>query len=265
MRLCLLLILLSLPFWLPSTYRRSVHPFRSAKCNIHWPYVPEWETSPLTDPDILSSLQKPFTYLSKGGQSFVFLSQDGKYVLKIFHYDSCRMPQGSRIVARARKWSGLSHRRFIPAPEKIKKTFQACALAYQFAKEQTGLVYIHLNPKKGLPKLTLVDCLGRNHLLDPSQVRFALQKRAEPLLAAFFEQPKQPLFLSFHTLLEDLSSCGIMNNDSRLNGNFGVLNGRVVAIDFGSFIYAPERTKERERFFEAKLQRWAHKHLGEEF
>ncbi|MBX7067060.1 MAG: hypothetical protein K1X28_07505 [Parachlamydiales bacterium] len=263
MRFFLFLTLLSLPFWLPSAYRRTIHPFRPAKCFVQWPHVTKWETPPLTDLKALESLKKPFTYFSKGGQSFVFMSQDGQYVLKIFHYDSCRIPLGSHLVAAFRKWLGLSHRRYIYTPEKIEKTFEACSLAFRYAQEQTGLVYIHLNPKEGLPNITLLDCFGRKHIVNTSQVRFALQKRAAPFLPAFLEQPKEPLFQSFHTLLEEISAQGIVNNDSRLNGNFGILDGKVVAIDFASFIYSPERAKQREIFFEKKLQRWIDKHVVE--
>lgn len=263
MRLILCVLLLSLPFWLPSAYRRSFHPFRPAKCQIHWPYVEEWETPALTDPKILSSLEKPFTYLSKGGQSFVFLSKDKKYVLKIFHYDLCRMRQGSELVSKVRRWFGLSHRRPIHTPEKIQKTFEACSLAFHFARDQTGLVYIHLNPKQGLPKFTLIDCFGRKHFVDPAQIRFALQKKAEPFLPAFYKMPKEDLFSSFHVLMQEMNDRGILNNDSRLNGNFGILEGKVVAIDFASFIHAPDLTLERTCFFEKKLQKWVDKHVAE--
>lgn len=262
-RCFLFLFLLSLPFWLPSTYRRSIHPFRPSKCIIQWPLVPEWEATP--PPDLHSILQQPFSYLSKGGQSLVFISHDGRYVLKLFHYDVCRMPLGRLFAAQMRKWMGLKPRHFLPAQEKIKRTFDACALAYRLAKEQTGLVFVHLNTKKGLPMLTVIDRLGRKHILNPERVRFALQKRAEPFLQAFIKRQvycidAPHLLRSFHTLLSELSLLGIANTDPRLEGNFGVLDGRVIAIDFGYFIYSPEEAKQKEKFFEEKLQRWLQKH-----
>lgn len=255
MRLILFLFLLALPLWLPSTYRRSTHAFRPSKCLIDWPHKPEWETPPLADPNIL---KQPFKYLSKGGQSYVFASEDGKYVLKLFRYDQCRMPFGRLCAAQIRKWTGHKPRHFIPAQIKIENTFKACSLAFRYAREQTGLVYIHLNPKEGLPKLTLIDRLGRKHLLDPSKIRFALQRRAAPFLPSLAANPN--LLSSFQTLLSELSSAGIVNTDPRLRGNFGVLDGKVIALDFGYFAYSPDEAKQNERHFEDKLQRWIAKH-----
>ncbi|MBI3237041.1 MAG: hypothetical protein HYZ48_05010, partial [Chlamydiales bacterium] len=46
-------------------------------------FHPEWETPP-PDVDLSCILDQPFHYLTKGAQSYVFVSADDRYVLKFF-------------------------------------------------------------------------------------------------------------------------------------------------------------------------------------
>jgi len=246
-RFLLFFLLLSLPLWVPSTYRRTTHAFRPAKCLIDWPFVAEWETPPLQDAEILNVLQRPFTYLSKGAQSYVFLSADGKYVLKLFRYDTCRFPFGRLTAEKICHLAHVKPRHYVPAEEKIPFTFNSCMLAYRLAQKQTGLAYIHLNPKEGLPVLNLVDRLGRSHKIDPAHYRFALQRKAECFDCHNIESLRQ--------LLNELSSIGLLNTDPKLRRNFGYLDGHVVVIDFGNFIYSPEKAKGQVAIFENKLRK----------
>lgn len=254
-RLIVLLFVLSLPTWVPTAYRRSTHAFRPAKCQIEWPFVAEWETPPLEDPELLSVLQAPFTYLAKGAQSYVFLSENGQYVLKLFRYDTCRMPLGRIFATKICHWTGMKPKHFVPAVEKIPFTFNSCLLAYKLAQKQTGLAYVHLNPKEGLPILNLVDRLGRKHQIDPAHYRFALQHKAEIL-----DGRSEEVTHSFYQLLNELGEKGLVNTDPKLRRNFGSLNGRVVVIDFGNLIYNPDQAKEQVALFEKKLHKWKEKH-----
>jgi hypothetical protein len=220
-----------------------------------WAFVAEWETPALEDPELLAVLKAPFSYLSKGAQSYVFLSRNEKYVLKLFRFDACRMPLGRMAMTQLCHWAGLKPRHFVPAEEKIPFTFNSCMLAYRLAQKQTGLAYVHLNLKKGLPLLTLVDRLGRVHQIDPAKFRFALQCKAESFDCHNGEEVRL-----YRQLLNELSSMGLTNTDRKFKGNFGCIEGRVIAMDFGNFIYSPERAKEEVVAFEKLLEKWIDRH-----
>lgn len=260
-RACAVLLLIVFTFWFPIAFKRWTHAFRPAKCSIDWPHVPEWEIPPLKDEkkqEILATLSEPFSYFSKGSQCYVFLSKNQKYVLKLFRYDHCRIPFAQNWIRQAKKWMKIRDKHFLPTNSKIVKNFTSCKLAYDHAQKQTGVVFVHLNPKKGLPILTLKDRLGRIHKIDPALYRFALQKKAEPFLKTLYDHKQDiaPYFRSYLTLLEDLASLGLVNLDHKMKCNFGFLDGRVVLIDFGNFVYSPERAKDEIAHFQLQLVEW---------
>jgi hypothetical protein len=256
-KIFLFLLIASTPFWVPSAYRRTTHAFRPAKCLVAWPHQTEWDVK--ASEEIVSILKQPFHYLAKGGQSYVFESEDHAYVLKLFRYDTCRFPQGKKWAASVSKWMGKKPRHYIPYAERLTQTFNACMLSYRLAPKQTGLLYVHLNPKEGLPILTIRDRLGRRHLIDPAQYRFALQKKAEPFLPSF-KKHGEDFIASYRELLKELACLGIVNMDPKLENNFGYLEGRAIVIDFGKLSYAPEKIESQTAFFEEKLSKWMQRH-----
>src|SRR5689334_8640410 len=80
----------------------------------------EWDVE--ISPEVVSILEQPFHYLAKGGQSYVFGSSDGKYVLKLFRFDACLLPYAREWGAKWAKWRGQKPRHFIPTMERAAKT-----------------------------------------------------------------------------------------------------------------------------------------------
>lgn len=245
--------------WFPSALKRWTHSFRPAKCLIEWPFVAEWETEPLRE-ELAEVLNAPFSYLGKGTQSYVFLSQDGEYVLKLFRFDGCKMQLGHRWMTALKGCFGIEDKDpIVSIDRKIEKNFSSCKLAYSLAKEQTGLVYVHLNPKNSkLPPLKLKDKLGIPHTIDPSKYRFVLQRRAEKFFAKMLKEPekREELIRSYLTLLDEIAALGLVNLDPTVARNFGVLDGKVVLIDVGNFIYWPELAEKEKGPFKEGLRKW---------
>lgn len=226
-------------------YKQLSHGFRLGKCLINWPYVAEWEI-PDPTPEIVSVLSKPFSYYGKGNQCFVFLSQDGSYVLKLFRADRFRLPFNDQKL---RKSLGAKTRKDLFPHERNLKNLTSYHLAYSLAKKQTGVVFIHLNPKPGsLPNLLIQDALGRTHAIDPAKYRFALQKKAERL------KPKREEKECFCAFLQDLKDLGLVNLDLKIGSNFGKLDGKIVQIDVGNFIYCPEKAEENRLALQKKFE-----------
>ncbi|HEY5235184.1 MAG TPA: hypothetical protein VIJ14_03300, partial [Rhabdochlamydiaceae bacterium] len=137
---------------------------------------PEWETASLSPEEktrIKEILSQPYSYLDNGVQSFVFASQDGQYVIKFFRHDHLDAPFWLTPSQRAKKQTQL------------RKEFLSYKLAYETLREQTGLVFAHLNKTKDLHQtLDLVDKLGIHHPLPLDDYEFLIQKRASLLYTA---------------------------------------------------------------------------------
>ncbi|MBX7066471.1 MAG: hypothetical protein K1X28_04515 [Parachlamydiales bacterium] len=199
---------------------------------------------------INSILTQPFSYLDKGSQSYVFLSKDQKHVLKVFRFDFCKVPMGKAIVRTVRKWAGLREKQFFPEKPKIMKNFSACKLAYSIVRDQTGVEFVHLNPREcDLPVITVRDRLKRLHKIDPANCRFALQKRIGRFDQIQETKDPGPMIDSFLSLLSELAEKGLVNLDVKLEKNFGFLDGKAYLIDFGNLVYNPECSiPQKERF-----------------
>ncbi len=249
--------------WLPGAYKRTVHPFRMEKCNIEVASNPKWEIPASDDIEKIEGIfSAPFTYFSKGKQSYVFLSHDKKYVLKLFRFDTCRMQLGQKMIRILKK-------KFLNKEKEIKRTVKASAiktfnssyLCYTSARDLTGVVFVHLNPQKEkFPDLIVKDRLGFSHKVDAGRYRFVLQRKADPLLKtlARSEHPEE-LIDSYRTLLEEFRSRGMTNEDPKLSDNFGVLDGKVVSVDIGNFSYTSNFPEDEVAGFMKHLNDWLKK------
>src|SRR5262249_40693868 len=125
---------------------------------------------------------QPYHYLAKGCQAYVFASQDGLYVLKLFKFKRFHDPF---------LWNELS---FIPFVDRhlqakrkqklqtLNSSLQAWKVAINELKEESGLMYVHLNPSKSLHKpLVFYDKIGLRHTLEADDTVFMIQRKAETL------------------------------------------------------------------------------------
>jgi hypothetical protein len=195
---------------------------------------PEWETAALSPGEkvqIQQILNQPFSYLSKGVQSFVFASQDGQYVIKFFRHDHLDAPFWLTPPKKAKK------------QDRLHKEFLSYKLAFENLQEQTGLVYLHLNKSKDLHQtLDLVDKLGIHHPIPLDKYEFLVQKRASLLYTALnqmIEENKMPqakeTLSKLVQLLAHRAQKGISDKDPDLVTNFGVIGTDPVQIDVGRF------------------------------
>jgi hypothetical protein len=203
--------------------KKQTDGFALARTSFELPFNAAWETR-----DAPVDLKQKFRYLGKGAQSYVFASEDGKYVLKLFRT-----------------------RYFRPHRQKVKlsKEFNSYKIAHDELHEETGLVFLHLNKTHHLQqKITLVDKVGIAHTLDADQTKFLVQKRAKllyPGLQELAEMGKIEEAKSALSSLVDLlvSRCqkGIFDKDPDLNTNFGLIGSRPIQIDIGRFKKDPSQ------------------------
>ncbi len=237
-KICLTLLAL---FGVERFCRAQTDGFRISK--IHSGFVFHSEPTSF-DPKILD---QRFTFLGSGVQSYAFLGDDGKTVLKVFkHYHN--FPLGGFWLP------GFLHEMRQNILERRQKRLQAifssCVLAYQELHQETGLIGLHLSSTSSLnKKLILVDRLGIQHAVDADHTAFFLQKRAEML-----SLDAQDAIMALFAVRWNK---GIGNGDRHLARNIGFIQGKPIEIDVGSFYRASFQEIAEEK---KHVQEWLNAH-----
>ncbi len=222
---------------LPALAKRLTQGFRVGKMELAFPSHPEWDVR--VTPEVLAILDQPFYYIDKGSQSYVFESRDGNYVVKFFRFD------------------------YPEIDLKVLTLFNACKIAYDKLRDETGLIYIHLNPTtEGLPILHCKDAIGRKVRLPLDRYRFAIQKKAMPFRQTLLEARHDPVLMQkrmdqFIDLLQSRTGKGVFNTDPTLSRNFGFLADRAIEIDFGNYRPTSDHNQLSEMIrYTERLRRW---------
>lgn len=182
----------------------------------NWSRLPQFETKPNEVDEILS---QPFTYLTKGKQCFVFLSQDQKWVLKF-----PRLPRSKMCY---------SFSRSTPNPF-FERALKNGKWIYEELGSETGIIYAHLKPSQHLGSIHLIDRFQQHYYLSLDDLPFFIQKYGENFFS-FFEKLKDPKPLIANTvqLFANLYEKGFIDRDPILDKNFGVVDGLPFIIDIG--------------------------------
>lgn len=233
---------------------------------------PDWDVSVKEPPREL--LQQPFTFLGKGVQCYAFESADKTVVLKLFkHYHA--WPSNS-VLRELSLPSFLENKRkqtLLARYERVHAIYSSCKIAMEEMPEETGMLYLHLNPTSHLnQKLTFFDKLGIRHEINLDTTPFLLQKKGvvafEKLSLLMKEGQVEKTKQAISSLLQLIvRRCekGIVNTDPIVRRNMGYIGETAIEIDTGSFVKnafckKPYEIK-REVFFETlELKEWLEKH-----
>lgn len=195
------------------------------------------KTSQHEIPDsILPILDQPFSYLGRGRQAFVFQSRDGQYVLKLPRMDRYQTKLWVKNLTQQAAKSD--------AHKQMRKTFclRSFKIAYEELREETALLYIHLETTPSPLFVSLHDRLGLSYRIPLHQTHFLLQKKL-PLAFPLFQRnlsTAKKILTSFLKLARLKAEKHIFNRDSHFLGNFAYDGEKVIQIDVGSFHYKPD-------------------------
>lgn len=214
-----LVFLLLFPF-LSKFCEKQTDGFTLLRTRANLPFNPLWETQ---TEDLAAYAQK-FYYLECGGQSYVFLSEDGNYVLKLFKLH--------RKVSTEKK------------RKKLNRDFLSYKIAFDQLSQETGVLAVHLNHTSHLRRqVTIVDKLQISHTIDLDTSYYILQKRAHlvyPHIKKLMKQHQEKAAAeAIDSLLEVIvTRCkkGIYDEDARIHRNFGFIENKAVIIDAGRFV-----------------------------
>ena len=206
-----------------------------------------------------------FTYFNSGSQSYVFVSEDGQLVLKLFKFQHMRAPP---ILDFIKGFAPLDEKR-AKKRNVLEKTFNSLCIGYDKLKEETGLVFLHLAKTDHLhKKIVIIDKIGKKHLLDLDRVEFLIQKKGTLAYNALNEwmekgqvQQAKEAVASLLNLSIHRCKMGIFDKDPDFSTNFGFIDTVPFQMDFGRLslseeekgieTYAPEMiriTRELEKW-----------------
>jgi hypothetical protein len=188
----------------------------------------------------LVSLQKilsqPYHFFTRGLQCYVFVSEDDRYILKLFRWKQMETPFWTRYLP-----SFLTQKMLTEKNTKKEHDFASYKIAFEELKEETGTLFLHLAKTNYLnTSLCLFDPLNIRHDLPSDSIEFILQKKADlflPYLEAHRQTDPKELhrfFGKLKTVLEKRIEKQICDSDISLEYNMGVLNGEPVLFDIGN-------------------------------
>jgi hypothetical protein len=204
-------------------------------------YNPKWQSKDLSEEEknhLQSILKQKFTFYNLGGQSFVFLSQDGNYVLKFFKLYHRRLPFWMRLIPKTYVKDKQKKKDL-----KLERDFTGYTLAFNEMKEETRLVFVHLNKSEDLKlKVVIVDPIGIEHTLDMDNMEFVIQKRLtlayEKIDELMKEGQTDKAKNAIHELIQIILTRyqkGIFDDDAAISRNFGFDGDKAILLDPGRF------------------------------
>ncbi len=252
----LLLVLILIPFATIRAWYFLTDNFYPEGIQNDFAYNPEWDVPPLPDAEkaeLKASLSKPLTYLNKGAQIFAFQTEDGKYVLKFFKFKHSKPSYFVEILPPIGPLKAYKEQKRVKKLDKIALLFKGHIDAYKYDKEETGLVFLHLNKTKNDWNLSvnISDKLGRQFSIDLDDHVFVIQKKGVVLRDALRESLKKGKVdeaLTQLKLIVDLYmreyQKGIYDCDHGLTHNTGfTYEGKPFRFDVGKSCYGEEFKK----------------------
>lgn len=224
--------------------------FRPHKVLSNFSHDPRYDLSSLSEEQKLLAneiLEQHFYFLGDGGQGYSFLSEDGRYVLKLFKLHHMRT---AKVLSKLPLFGPLktATNNFIDERERNHtKIFSSCKIAMEDFQEETGLIFLHLNTTSHeYPSVSITDAIGITHKIDLDKAAFALQKKA----TVAFTNLKQAMIhkdeaaikeaiSSFVSFVAKRCQKGIEDLDAGFKRNYGIINGQLIEIDVGSFTKNP--------------------------
>lgn len=193
--------------------------------------------------NVQKALNQPFYYFNAGSQSYVFLSEDGKTVLKFFKFQHMRIPYWIDLLPLPKNLAKKKALKKKLKHQTLTKTLNSYKIAYEKMREETGLLFVHLAPSTHLNQsVTIYDKIGKKHLIDLDRVEFVLQQKGNLvyetidrwIAANEIKKAKDGLEKLLQLALIRCQK-GILDRDPDFSTNFGFIGDKPIQLDAGRF------------------------------
>jgi hypothetical protein len=245
-KVLVMFFLVSMSFFLYFFCTKQTDGFQVVKIKNSPSFNAEWEIEISKEDEVLKALEQPFYYLAKGRRCYAFASKDDKYVLKFVRTFQITPPLWSRLRLCNYLFPVACEKAFLKKESLRIQTFSSYKIGIENLKEQTGTLFIQLNPKDNLKKeITFYDKIGIKHVQSAEKFVFILQKKAEPFFLYFKnliennkEKEAKELLSQLAYLLKDRADRKIADWDLSPQ-NLGISNGKWVAFDLDGLKHIP--------------------------
>lgn len=176
---------------------------------------------------------QPYSYLGKGAQSYVFLSEDKKHVLKFFKFKHIKpaLFDSEKQVKRKQR--------------KLERLFAGYRIAQKH--QVPGLTYIHLSPQDhSEPVVRLYDKLGLPRKVHLDQVVFIVQEAGTTFEQELSQSLSNKDVETAKTLIAQIFDLyfseyrkGLVDRDHRVMDNMGFHSGKAFHMDVGMLTESP--------------------------
>lgn len=244
--------------------------------NITFPLErrPEWDFP--SHENVKPILDQKFTYIGKGAQSYVFGSEDGKWVIKFFKFKHLKPSFFISLLPPIGPLETIKTQNQNRKKRKLEGVFEGHLIAFNYDKEHSGVEFLHFNPTPGLNlKTHLVDKLGLNWHLDLDPVVFVLQKKGDTLRTTFnnlFKEGKSDLAAErakqvLDMYVEEYQS-HVWDRDHGISHNIGFIGDNPFHLDVGKLSYTQtpqdsEFYKNDLRHVSRKMNQWVEENYPE--
>lgn len=202
---------------------------------------PEWETYALSESEraeVEVALTQEYTYLAKGIQAYAFESQDKKYVIKLLKFQAYR---SNRYLPWIGNWGEARKKRLQYKINKRDALFRSWKFAFEDLKDETGVMYIHINRTKDFQKtITVRNKSGIPYTLELDNYVFMVQRRAELLSDFIKDSAASGNLVKAKEIVDRLIDLyvseynrGLAEKDVMILRNTGVYGDRPIHIDTG--------------------------------
>ena len=207
--------------------------FTLKKITSHHAPSTKWDSPPsLSEKELLAMLAQPYTYLGSGNHTYAFVSQDGLYVIKFFKQKHMRTQS-----------LFLSKDKIEKRTLEREESFASYKIAYDHLKEETGIVYLHLNKTDHLGMmLTLIDQHKNPTEVNLDEMEFLIQRKGvlafEHLGNLIQREAYDEALNAITSLLEVVAKRnqrGIYDKDLQFFKNFGFIGNQAIEIDICEF------------------------------
>jgi hypothetical protein len=214
---------------------------------------------------LLHILNQPFHYLGCGGQTYVFASEDGHYVMKFLKFHHRRIPFWVQALSLPKKWDLYRQEKMQRKAFRLIRTLRSYVIAYDYFKQETGMIYHHLIDTQDLKhSITFFDTLGYRYILDADHCAFILQKRGLSTDYVINQLMKEGKIQEAQDKISELIAfsikrCqkGLKDRDFKFKSNLGFIDNQASQIDLGSL--SLDNKYSEPRFYKAEISHAAKK------
>jgi hypothetical protein len=205
------------------------------------------------DPNYLLTTNEPsdsidfrlekFTFIGCGRQSFAFIDDKNRYVLKIINqsrFDMHPLLKNVPLPSFLHEWRDkkLSRRQ-----KRVRDFFLSYQIAFDYLKEETAIEYFHFS---NLPEeyALVTDPTNITWFIDLSNCWFVVQKKMDLFPEVLEMYKKRPhlwirTITSFFELVKKRCDKGIADDDLNVLGNVGFIGTKAYLLDPGRIYLDP--------------------------